>query len=166
MSEDLTSKLRQNDSKKLSLVLATVQNLDSRMVILESRMGQIELRLDKLDLRCQDLDERVKSLDERVKNLDEKLETRLHDTRPMWEQVVANVAQLQQSQLQLQESQQRLEQNQDTLHHDSREVKTFLRDILRRFSIFNDTLVTMQADYRDIYDRVRGLELKSNEGIS
>jgi hypothetical protein len=29
---------------------------------------------------------------------------------------------------------------------------------LRRLSIFNDTLVTMQADYRDIYDRVRGLE--------
>ena len=28
-------------------------------------------------------------------------------------------------------------------------------------SIFNDTLVAIQADYRDIYDRVRGLELKT-----
>jgi chromosome segregation ATPase len=159
MSEDLTSKLPQNDSQKLNLVLATVQNLDSRTVVLESRMGKIELQLDKLDVRCNNLDSRMKSLDD-------KLETRLHDTRPMWEQVVASVAQLQQGQIQLQESQQRLEQNQDTLHHDSREVKTFLRDILRRISIFNDTLLTMQADYRDIYDRVRGLELKGNHGIS
>ena len=69
---------------------------------------------------------------------------------------------LEQNYLQLQEGQQRLEQAFETLRHDSREIKTFLRDILRRMSIFNDTLVTMQADYRDIYDRVRCLELKSN----
>jgi len=33
-----------------------------------------------------------------------------------------------------------------------------LRDIFRRLSIFNDTLNTMQADYRDIYDRIRDIE--------
>lgn len=38
------------------------------------------------------------------------------------------------------------------------EIHTLLRDIFRRLSIFNDTLVTMQADYRDIYDRVREIE--------
>jgi FtsZ-binding cell division protein ZapB len=47
------------------------------------------------------------------------------------------------------------------LRQESRGLKTYLRDILRRMSIFNDTLVAIQADYRDIYDRVRGLELKS-----
>jgi len=34
-----------------------------------------------------------------------------------------------------------------------------LRDFNRKFSIFNDTLTQIQADYRDIYDRVRGLGL-------
>ena len=47
------------------------------------------------------------------------------------------------------------------LRGESRGLKTYLRDILRRMSIFNDTLVAIQADYRDIYDRVRGLELKT-----
>jgi len=43
-----------------------------------------------------------------------------------------------------------------------REVNTSIRDLGRRFSIFNDTLVIIQADYRDIYDRVRGLEAHCN----
>jgi hypothetical protein len=34
------------------------------------------------------------------------------------------------------------------LRQESRGLKTYLRDILRRMSIFNDTLVAIQADYR------------------
>jgi len=125
MSEDLTKKLPKNDSEKLTYVVMAVQDLTSRI---------------------QALDKRVEGLDKRVEGLDKRVEERLYDTRPMWEQVVSDVAQLQ-------EGQQRIEEQ-------SREVRTFLRDILRRLSIFNDTLVTMQADYRDIYDRVRNLELR------
>jgi len=100
----------------------------------------------------------------------------------MWEQVNNNVhelqegqARLERGQVQLQESQHLLQEQQQRmldgleavligqgrLNQDSREIRTSLRDILRRMSIFNDTLVAIQADYRDIYDRVRGLELKS-----
>jgi seryl-tRNA synthetase len=118
MSEDLTKKLPTNDSEKLTYVVIAVQDLASRL----------------------------QALDNKVEALDNKVEERLYDTRPIWEQVVTNVAQLQ-------ESQQRTEEQ-------SREIRTILRDILRRLSIFNDTLVTMQADYRDIYDRVRSLELR------
>jgi hypothetical protein len=84
-------------------------------------------------------------------------------------------ARLERGQVQLQESQQLLQEQQQRMHnglqavsigherlnHDSREIRTSLRDILRRMSIFNDTLVAIQADYRAIYYRVRGLELKS-----
>ena len=49
----------------------------------------------------------------------------------------------------------------EVLRKESREIKTFMGDILRRMSIFFETLVTMQADYRDIYDRVRSLETKN-----
>lgn len=72
------------------------------------------------------------------------------------------IAQLQEGQAQLQEGQRRLEEGLEFLRGESREIKTFLRDIFRRMSIFNDTMVSMQADYRDIYDRVRGLELNRN----
>jgi hypothetical protein len=43
------------------------------------------------------------------------------------------------------------------------DIRTSQRDGLRRMSVFHDTLITMQADYRDIYDRVRGLETNRNQ---
>ena len=80
----------------------------------------------------------------------------------------SDVAHLQDGQQRLEESHQRLEKSQqrceerfEVLQKESREIKTFMRDILRRMSIFFETLVTMQADYRDIYDRVRSLEMKN-----
>jgi len=58
----------------------------------------------------------------------------------------------------LKESQQSLKEGQEDLRGEVREIRTHLRDMDRRLSIFNDTLVGIQADYRDIYDRVRGIE--------
>jgi hypothetical protein len=89
----------------------------------------------------QGLDVRVQSMDDRLGSLEVKVEERLHDTRPIWEKVVEDIRQLR--------------EGQDSLRG---EVNTGLRDINRKFSIFNDTLIQMQADYRDIYDRVRDLE--------
>jgi chromosome segregation ATPase len=141
MNEDLTKKLPSSDSEKLALILTTVQSLDGRIDKLESHGDRI---------------------DSRLASLEQKVEDRLYDTRPIWEKVLIDIAQLQQGQAQLQEGQQRLEEGQEFLRNESREIKTFLRDIFRRLSIFNDTMVTMQADYRDIYDRVRGLEVNRN----
>jgi chromosome segregation ATPase len=128
------------------------------------------------------------------------VETRIYDTRPIWEKVQADIAQLQagqarrqagqdglqaaQTRLQagqdglqagqndlqagqndlqagqnsLQAGQNSLQAGQDSLRGDVREIRTHLRDMDRRLSIFNDTLVGIQADYRDIYDRVREIE--------
>jgi uncharacterized membrane-anchored protein YhcB (DUF1043 family) len=90
----------------------------------------------------------VQNLGTRLDSLEKKVEERLYDTRPVWEKVVADIQKLQEGQKQLQEGQEMLR----------REVNTGLRDINRKFSIFNDTLTQMQADYRDIYDRVREIE--------
>lgn len=86
------------------------------------------------------------------------MEERLYDTRPIWKKVSTDIAELQAGQQRPTEGQQRLEEGQEFLRGESREIRTLLRDIFRRLSIFNDTLVTMQADYRDIYDRVREIE--------
>jgi len=137
MSEDLTKDLPSSDGEKLTQILTAVLRLDSSVVLLDSRLG----------------------------NLEQKVEERLHDTRPIWEKVNADIAELQAGQQRLTEGQQRLEEGQrhleegqEFLRGESREIRTLLRDIFRRLSIFNDTLVTMQADYRDIYDRVREIE--------
>ncbi|MCM3870624.1 MAG: hypothetical protein ND895_08030 [Pyrinomonadaceae bacterium] len=151
MSEDLTKDLPSSDGDKLTQILAAVQRLDSRVEHLESA---------------------VERLDSRLSGLEQKVDERLHDTRPIWEKVNADIAELQAGQLRLIEGQQRLEEGQQRLEErqqrleavqeflrgESREIRTLLRDIFRRLSIFNDTLVTMQADYRDIYDRVREIE--------
>jgi septal ring factor EnvC (AmiA/AmiB activator) len=86
----------------------------------------------------------VQDLGTRLGILEQKVEERLHDTRPIWEKVQADIAQLQ--------------EGQESMRKDVRDVRTELRDMNRKLSIFNDNLVQIQADYRDIYDRVRDLE--------
>lgn len=105
----------------------------------------------------------LQNIDSRLLSLEQKVEERLHDTRPIWQKVVADIAQLQEGQTQLQESQQRLA---ETMSLEFREIKTSIRDLFRRFSMVNDTLATIQIDYRDIYDRVRGLEIQQKPSNS
>jgi chromosome segregation ATPase len=147
MSEDLTQKLPASDSDKLTLIVTEVQRLNIKTDALHERLDRVE--------------EGLQGLNHKVELLDHKVEERLYDTRPIWEKLVSEVAQLQEGQERVEESQQRCEERFDVLEKESREIKTFMRDILRRMSIFFDTLVTLQADYRDIYDRVRGLEIKN-----
>jgi len=101
----------------------------------------------------------------RVDSMERKIEERLYDTRPIWEHVASKVDLLQEGLQELRKGQndlrEELRKGQEDLRQESRGLKTYLRGILRRMSIFNDTLVAIQADYRDIYDRVRGLELKA-----
>jgi chromosome segregation ATPase len=141
MSEDLTKRLSSSDGEKLTQILTAAQSLDLR-----------------------------------VGNVEQKVEERLYDTRPIWEKVQAGLTQIQADtaesrahitqiradMVHLGEGQQRLEQGQEFLRGEMREMRTQLRDFSRKFSIFNDTLTQIQADYRDIYDRVRELELGRN----
>jgi chromosome segregation ATPase len=165
MSEDLTKDLPSSDGEKLTQILSTLQRLDSRV--------------ERLDSRVERLESTVERLDSRLSSLEQKVEDRLFDTRPIWGKVNADIAELQAGQLRLTEGQQRLEEGQlrltegqlrltegqrrleegqEFFRGEAKEIRTLLRDIFRRLSIFNDTLVTMQADYRDIYDRVREIE--------
>ncbi|HEU5459236.1 MAG TPA: hypothetical protein VFU83_02030 [Pyrinomonadaceae bacterium] len=83
----------------------------------------------------------VQSMETRLTELEQKVEERLHDTRPIWQKVVADIAKL---------------------SSEVKKISTSQRDTVRRIGIVNDTLLGIQADYRDIYDRVRGLENNHN----
>ena len=128
MSEDLTQKLPKSNSDTLNLILTTVQSLDKRL-------EKVEARLEKLEAR-------VETMESRLQHLEEKVDERLHDTRPIWQKVVTDIAEL---------------------RAEVHDIRTSQRDGLRRMSVFHDTLITMQADYRDIYDRVRGIETNRNQ---
>jgi archaellum component FlaC len=138
MNEDLTKRLEgEQPGEKLNQVLAIVQSVDTRM--------------QRLDAGVENIDTHVGSIEARLERLEQKVEHRLYDTRPIWEKVQTDVAQLQTDFIGFKEGQ-------ELLHGEVRDIKTAIRDFNRKFRIFNDTLTTMQADYRDIYDRVRGIE--------
>src|SRR3712207_1117096 len=83
----------------------------------------------------------VQAMNTRLTGLEQKVEERLHDTRPIWQKVVADIAEV---------------------RSEVRDIRTSQRDGIRRISVLNDILLGMQADYRDIYDRVRELETNCN----
>jgi len=98
--------------------------------------------VQSLDKRLEKLEHRVENIESRLQHLEEKVEERLHDTRPIWQKVVTDIGEV---------------------RAEVHDIRTSQRDGLRRMSVFHDTLISMQADYRDIYDRVRGLEIKANQ---
>ncbi|HEX8773623.1 MAG TPA: hypothetical protein VF735_08420 [Pyrinomonadaceae bacterium] len=114
----------------------------------DGTLAQILTIVQNLSTRSESLDQRLESLEQRFVSLEQKVEDRLYDTRPIWEKVQADIA--------------RLQEGQEGLRKDVRELNTHWRDMNRKLSIFNDTLAEIQADYRDIYDRVRGLERQSS----
>lgn len=151
MNEDLTKNLPSSDSERLTRIFATVQNLDLHLGSLEPIVGSLEQTVVSVERT-------VGSLEKSVVSLEQKVEERLYDSRPILEKVNTDIVQLQAGQQRLEEGQQRLQEGQEFLRGESQDVRTELREMFRKLSSFNDTLVTMQADYRDIADRVREIE--------
>jgi archaellum component FlaC len=82
MSEDITQNLP-NDN--MGLILARLDSIDSRLDRIDSRLDRIDSRLDGIDLR-------LDGLDSRLTTLEDKVDKRLHDTRPIWENALARIA--------------------------------------------------------------------------
>ena len=90
----------------------------------------------------------VQSFRTELAELKQTVEARLHDTRPIWEKVQADIAQLQ-------EGQQRIEEKLEALRDDTR---TGLRNLKRDFGIMNEMFVEVRGEYRDLDRRVYRLE--------
>ena len=104
-------------------------------------------------------DEKLTQVLTRLESLEQKVDERLYDTRPIWQKVVADVAQLQGTVDQLQEGQKHLEQGQEALRT---EVRLMGREINYRLDVLNKTMLGIQADHLDIDERVRTLEKTHN----
>ena len=127
MSEDLTKKLPKNDSEKLNEILTTIHNLEGRF--------------DKLDSR-------VNNIDSRLEGLEQKVEHRLHDTRPIWHKLVADISQLQ--------------TGQDAMRAEVQELNNTVRNVNRDQIVINDVIRKIQLDFHNIDDRLHRLELNRN----
>ena len=108
----------------------------------------------------------VQSLRTEITELGQKVEARLHDTRPIWEKVQADIAQLLEGQQQVETSQQRLEQRFEAFQQRFEEklealrddTRTGLRNLKRDFGILSEMFVEVRGEYRDLDRRVYRLE--------
>ena len=92
MSEDFTEKLPKNGND--NKVLTAIENLETH----------------------------VTKIDNRLQSLEKKVDERLHDTRPIWHKVVADIAELHSGQKRLEDGQQALRLSMSDLNSTARDV--------------------------------------------
>lgn len=94
----------------------------------------------------------IRNLDERLGRLELKVEERLHDTRPIWHRVVADVTQVQ-------AGVERLEKGQGDLRTFILELNSAVRDVNRDQIMINDVARQIQLDFHTIDGRLHRLEV-------
>jgi uncharacterized phage infection (PIP) family protein YhgE len=179
MNEDLTKRIPKSFDGKLDAMFQLIQSVRAELTDLrntvETRLYDTRPIWEKL---TQDIgllqagQQKLEAGQQKLEAGQQKLEAGQQQLGARQQQLEAGQQQLEAGQQRLEAGQQRLEANQqgfdveqkslkanqELIRTDIREVRTHLRDLDRRFTIFNDTLVGIQADYRDIYDRVREIE--------
>ena len=143
MSEDFTQKLPTSGTG--SEILTAIKDLDTKVTRIDIRVQSLEQKFDGLDRKVDGLDRKVDGLDRKVDGLEKKVDERLHDTRPIWHKVIADIAQLQ-------AGQERLEQGQLAMRND---VSNVSRDQI----VINDSLRKIHLDFHTIDDRLYKLEV-------
>ena len=126
MSEELTDNLPKNGND--NKVLTAIENLETHVTKIDNRLQGLEKKVD---------------------GLERKVDERLHDTRPIWHRVVADIAQLQ-------AGQQRLEEGQLAMRGE-------LSNVSRDQIVINDSIRKIQLDYHTINDRLLRLEFNRNQ---
>ena len=82
----------------------------------------------------------IKNLETKVDNLEKKVDERLHDTRPIWHKVIADIGELQ-------AGQKRLEDGQQAMRKDLGELSEIVRQVNRDQIVSNDAVRRMQVDF-------------------
>jgi hypothetical protein len=91
----------------------------------------------------------LQNIDSRLQSLEQKVEERLHDTRPIWQKVVADIAQLQ--------------EGQTRLEGEVRDIKISMRDVTRSMGALYETGIRIQAECRDLNHRFLDIELEQQK---
>jgi len=91
----------------------------------------------------------VQAMETRLGKLEQKVEERLHDTRPIWHKVVADIAQLQ--------------TGQDAMREQIGELYSTVRDVNRDQIVINDVMRRIQLDFHKIDERLHRLEINRHQ---
>lgn len=105
---------------------------------------------------------RLDSVDARLSTLEDKVERRLHDTRSVWETVLARLDGLQQASDGLSARLDGMERKLDGVREEmgslKEDMRTGFRNLGRKLEILNEDFLTIRGDIRDLDRRVAKLE--------
>jgi|SRR6185295_15483329 len=105
----------------------------------------------------------ITKIDNRLQSLEKKVDERLHDTRPIWHKVVADIAELQSGQKRLEDGQKRLEEGQQALRFSMSDINSAVRDVSRDQIVINDVLRRMQLDFHTMDEKLYKLTINRNQ---
>jgi chromosome segregation ATPase len=81
-----------------------------------ARFDSLDTRLDTLDARLDNVDARLDNLDGRLTSLEDKVDSRLRETRPIWEGVLSEIKSMNRQMRVLHEDVLRVRGDQEDLH--------------------------------------------------
>src|SRR5215213_2388555 len=112
----------------------------------------------------------IKDLEKKVDSLERKVDERLHDTRPIWHKVVADIAELQAGQKRLEagqkhleEGQKRLEEGQQAISSDIAHVNSTVNVVKGDQLVTNDAVRRMQLDFITVNERLYKLTFNRDQ---
>jgi|GEM_PF-861069 len=135
MSEDATQQL----------LVARVDRLISIVEPISGKLDNLGKRFDNLEKRFDNLEEQQSSLSARIESLETKVDQRLRETRPIWESVLSQLAQV--------------DKKIDTRIDELRaETASGFRGVDRKIGVLSKNLVDMTAEIQELRDLIEKLE--------
>ena len=92
----------------------------------------------------------ITKIDDRLQSLEKKVDERLHDTRPIWHKVVADIGELQAGQKRLEEGQKHLEEGQKRLEEGQRTMSSVISELSSTVHSLKSDQIVMHDSYRRI----------------
>lgn len=128
MSEDATQQL----------LIARVDQLISLVAVMNENLQQVNTRLDKLETQQGEMSARLH-------NLETIVDQRLYDTRPLWESVLSQIAEL--------------DKKIDTRVEELRgETSSGFRAVDRKIGALSKNLIDMTAEIQELREMVEKIE--------
>ena len=111
---------------------------------------------DEILTAIKDLDTHVTKIDNRLQSLEQKVDARLHDTRPIWHKVIADIAELQ-------AGQNRLEEGQQAIHSGMINISSRVNNVELDQRVINDAVRRMQMDFLTVTEWLNKLTADRNQ---
>lgn len=95
----------------------------------------------------------VQSLEKRIDRLEQQTDEKRYDTRPLWEKLIADIADLKES----------FHSEIGEIKTEIVEIKRSIRDLSRKQGVLYESVLQIQGDLRDMDMRLHTLETTPNQ---